>query len=53
MSEQLQQLTDAATEKGRIVEQNRVLAILVQYKKAGWIDPALAILLADDIGTSA
>jgi hypothetical protein len=50
MDSTIQQLTDAAIAKGRVIEQNRVLEILIRYKEAGWIDPALALLLAEDIG---
>lgn len=47
--ELISRLATAAEEKGRIKERNRVLAILVRYKKAGWLDDALTLLLTDDI----
>jgi len=46
----IQKLTDISIAKGRLIEQNRVLAILIRYKEAGWIDPALALLLSEDVG---
>jgi hypothetical protein len=49
MSEIIERLCVAATEKGEVQERNRILAILVQYKKAGWLDDSMAHLLAQDI----
>ena len=44
-----QHLIDLAKMNGVVEERNRVLRIILEYKEAGWIDAALAHLLAEDI----
>ena len=43
------QLVEASQRMGMLRERNRIMAILVKYKNAGWIDSATATLLAQDI----
>jgi hypothetical protein len=45
----IERLTAASTEKGMLQERNRIMAILIKYRRAGWIDNATAHLLAQDI----
>lgn len=47
--ELIDRLTDAAERKGCLAERNRVMEILIKYKKAGWLDDSVALLLAQDI----
>jgi hypothetical protein len=49
MTEIIERLCVAATEKGEVQERNRILAILVRYKNAGWLDDSMAHLLVEDI----
>jgi hypothetical protein len=49
MTEIIERIAAASTEKGVLQERNRILAILVQYKHAGWLDDSMAHLLAQDI----
>lgn len=42
-------LVELAILNGVIQERNRIMAILVKYKAAGWIDNGTAHLLAEDI----
>lgn len=47
--EHLERIVELAQLNGGLKERNRILAILVQYKEAGWLDEGLAMLLTDDI----
>ena len=49
MTEVIERLCGVATKNGALEERTRILAILVQYKKAGWLDDSTAHLLAQDI----
>jgi hypothetical protein len=48
-TEAIQRIIDLAELNGALAERNRILAILVKYKEAGWLDNALTVLLTDDI----
>lgn len=47
--ESIERLVNVATKNGALQERIRVMAILVQYKRAGWLDEATAHLLSQDI----
>jgi hypothetical protein len=49
MEEQITRMMELAEMNGALAERNRILAILVKYREAGWLDNALALLLTDDI----
>lgn len=45
----IDRLVAASTEKGMLQERNRIMAILIEYRRAGWISNSTAHLLAQDI----
>jgi hypothetical protein len=45
----LEEIVQLSELNGVLMERNRILSILVQYKDAGWLDDSLAMLLTDDI----
>ena len=48
-SKLIQSLVDSAEARGVILERNRILSVLIRFKEAGWLDSALAHLLAEEI----
>ena len=49
MNENITRIMKLSELNGALRERNRILAILVQYKEAGWLDNGLTMLLTDDI----
>jgi hypothetical protein len=45
----IEYLAQIARKVGVLSERNRILVLLVQYKKVGWLDDAIVVLLSQDI----